>query len=75
MGIGNLNTLHQIVKEIAKDVNCEFAGAVLRPHSYLMRTNLEKVKEVKYALRQVGYDRPFKTVEEGVKSYLDILNK
>ena len=54
--IGNLNTLHQIVNEIAKDVNCEFAGAVLRPHSYLMRTNLEKVKEVKYALRQVGYE-------------------
>ena len=27
------------------------------------------------ALRNAGYDRPFKTVEEGVKEYLDWLNK
>jgi nucleoside-diphosphate-sugar epimerase len=25
-------------------------------------------------LREVGYDKPFKTVEEGVKDYLDWLN-
>lgn len=27
------------------------------------------------ALRAVGYDQPFKTVEEGVKDYLDLINK
>ncbi|MBS0290252.1 MAG: ADP-glyceromanno-heptose 6-epimerase [Proteobacteria bacterium] len=27
------------------------------------------------ALRRVGYDKPFKTVEEGVKAYLDIIHQ
>ncbi len=52
--LGNFDTMLQIVEEIAKDVNCEFAGAVFRPHAYLMRTETVKTKKVLDALRQVG---------------------
>lgn len=52
--MGNFDTVLRIVQEIAKDVNCEFAGAVLRPHAYLMRKESEKTKKVTEALKQVG---------------------
>jgi len=54
--MGNFGTVLRIAEEFAKDVNAEFAGAVLRPHAYLMRGNGEKVKNVTDALRQVGYE-------------------
>jgi len=54
--LGNFETLLRIVEEIAKDVDCEFTGALLRPHAYLMKRNLEKTKEVNDALRQCGFE-------------------
>jgi len=35
----NLDTLVRIVKEFAADASVEFAGALLRPHSYTMRSD------------------------------------
>ena len=52
--LGNFDTLLRIVEEMSKDVDCEFMGAVLRPHAYLMKRNSEKTKEVNDALRQCG---------------------
>jgi multimeric flavodoxin WrbA len=52
--MGNFDTIIQIVEGIAKDVNCEFTGSVLRPHAYLMRTESEKTRKVVDALKQAG---------------------
>jgi len=49
-------TVLRIVEELAKDVGCEFVGAVLRPHAYLMRTKSEKTTKVLNALQQVGFE-------------------
>jgi multimeric flavodoxin WrbA len=54
--IGNFGTVLRIAEELAKDVSVEFAGAVLRPHAYLMVENKEKAKKVTEALRQAGYE-------------------
>jgi hypothetical protein len=54
--MGNFDTVLRIAEELAKDANVEFAGAVLRPHAYLMREDGEKVKKVTDALSQVGYE-------------------
>ena len=54
--MGNFDTVLRIAEEIAKGANVEFAGAVLRPHAYLMVENKGKVKEVTEALRQSGYE-------------------
>lgn len=54
--MGNFGTVLRIAEELAKDADVEFAGAVLRPHAYLMREDGEKVKKVTDALRQVGYE-------------------
>jgi hypothetical protein len=43
--IGNFDTLVRIVEEIAKDVNCEFAGAVLRPHGLFNENTNRKNKK------------------------------
>lgn len=51
----NFGTVLRIAEELAKDMNVEFAGAVLRPHASLLRENGEKVKQVKDALKQAGY--------------------
>lgn len=61
---GNFDTVLRIVEEIAKDMDCEFAGAVLRPHAYLMRRKTEKTKEVADALMQIGSE----LVNSGVMS-------
>ena len=67
----NFDTVLRIVEEIAKDVECEFTGAVLRPHAYLMRTKSEKTKKVIDTLRQVGSE----LVNSGVmpKDLLEII--
>jgi multimeric flavodoxin WrbA len=52
--LGNFDTLLRIVEEISKDVDCEFTGAILRPHAYLLKRNSEKTKQVNNAVRQVG---------------------
>lgn len=54
--LGNFETLLRIVEEVAKDVNCEFTGAILRPHAYLMKRNSDKTKEVNDALEQCGFE-------------------
>jgi hypothetical protein len=54
--LGNFETILRIVEEVAKDVDCEFTGAVLRPHAYLMKRNSEKTKEVNDALKQCGFE-------------------
>jgi hypothetical protein len=52
--MGNFDTVLRIIQEMAKDMACEFSGAVLRPHAHLMKTSTEKPKAVNHALRQVG---------------------
>jgi len=44
------------VKELAKDVNVEFACALLRPHSGRMAENREKAEKIFEAARQAGYE-------------------
>jgi len=52
--MGNFDTLLRIVEEMAKDMGCEFAGAVLRPHAYLLRQESEITKKIVDAVRRVG---------------------
>lgn len=51
---GNFDTLLRIVKELAKDVNTEFAGALLRPHAFIIDENPDKEKVIYDACKQVG---------------------
>jgi multimeric flavodoxin WrbA len=52
---GNFSTVLRIIKEIARDWNVNFAGAVLRPHAYLLAKNKEKTKEILDATKQAGF--------------------
>ena len=52
---GNFSTVLRIVKEIARDTNVKFAGAVLRPHAYLLTKNKKKTKEILEATKQAGF--------------------
>ncbi len=54
--MSNFGTVLRIVKELAKDVNVEFAGALLRPHAGRMADNLGKAEEVFKAAEQAGYE-------------------
>lgn len=53
--MGNFGTVLRIAKELAKDANVKFAGAVLRPHAYLMVENKEKARSILEAARRAGY--------------------
>lgn len=53
--MGNFGTVLRIAEEIAKNANVEFAGAVLRPHAFIMEENKEKAKIVIDALKQAGF--------------------
>ena len=53
--MGNFGTVLRIVKELAKDTNVEFAGAVIRPHASIMAENKEKAEKIFAAARQAGY--------------------
>ncbi|MEM3403131.1 MAG: flavodoxin family protein [Nitrososphaeria archaeon] len=53
--MGNFGTLLRIVDEFAKDLNIEFAGALLRPHANLMVENKEKAEKIFKAARQAGH--------------------
>ena len=53
--MGNFGTVLRTVKELAKDCNVEFAGAILRPHARFMDENKEKAEKIFEAARQVGY--------------------
>ena len=54
--MGNFGTVVRIGEELAKDVDVEFVGPILRPHAYLMAGKIEKAAEVVKALRQAGYE-------------------
>jgi multimeric flavodoxin WrbA len=54
--MGNFGTMLRIVKELAKDVNVEFAGALLRSHSGRMAENQETAEKIFEAARQAGYE-------------------
>lgn len=51
----NLDTVVRIAKELALDVSCEYAGAVLRPHAGELDNYTERAKEVFSAAEQAGY--------------------
>lgn len=50
----NMATVVRITEELAKDSSVEFAGALLRPHAYLMPEFKEKAQEVIDAAREAG---------------------
>lgn len=52
---GNFATVLRIVKEIARDVNVNFAGALLRPHADLLKKNKDKASEIFEAAKQAGF--------------------
>lgn len=57
--MGNFDTVVRIARELAEDASVEFAGAVLRPHAYLMKENGELTKDgeaVQEAARRAGYE-------------------
>ena len=57
--VGNFGTVVRIVEELAKDASVEFAGAVLRPHAWLMQAGgkvTEEGETVLYAVRRAGYE-------------------
>jgi len=61
---GNFETVVRIVEELAKDAAAEFAGAVLRPHAFLMKQEKELTKDgeaILNAVKRAGY----KLVKEG----------
>ncbi|MEM2917280.1 MAG: flavodoxin family protein [Candidatus Bathyarchaeia archaeon] len=53
--LGNFGTVLRIAKELAKDAGIEFAGAILRPHAFLMEENEEKAKIIIEALKQASF--------------------
>jgi hypothetical protein len=49
----------RIIEELAKDASVEFAGAVLRPHAFLMKEKEKLTKDgeaVLNAVKRVGYE-------------------
>jgi len=57
--MGNFDTVVGIARELAEDASVEFAGAVLRPHAYLMKEDgelTEEGKAVQEAARRAGYE-------------------
>lgn len=56
---GNFGTVVRIAEELAEDASVEFAGAVLRPHAFLMKKEGELTKDGKAvvsAVRRAGYE-------------------
>jgi multimeric flavodoxin WrbA len=56
---GNFGTVVRIIEELAEDASVEFAGAVLRPHAFLMREEqkmTERGTAVLNAVRRAGYE-------------------
>lgn len=52
--IDNFGTVLRIVEELAKGLNVEFAGALLRPHFRFMAEKKEKAEEILKAAKQAG---------------------
>jgi len=56
---GNFETVVRITEELAKGAGVEFAGAVLRPHAFLMKEKGELTQDGKAVLnaaRRAGYE-------------------
>jgi multimeric flavodoxin WrbA len=70
---GNFQTVLRIAKEFAKDASIEFAGAILRPHAFLMTEYKEEARNILEAARQAGYQ----LVKEGKmsKNLLDVIGQ
>lgn len=54
---GNFGTVVRIAEELAEDASCEFAGAVIRPHAFLMQKEGKLTREgeaVVEAARKAG---------------------
>lgn len=51
---GNFGTVLRIAKEIANDCSVKFAGALLRPHAFVLQRGGPKVREVLAAARESG---------------------
>jgi multimeric flavodoxin WrbA len=72
----NFGTVVRITEELAEDASVEFAGAVLRPHAFLMKEEGELTEEgeaVLNAVRRAGYE----LVKEGVmsKETLEVISR
>jgi len=55
----NFGTVLRIIEELAKDASVEFAGAVLRPHAFLMKEKEKLTKDgeaVLNAVKRAGYE-------------------
>lgn len=52
---GNFDTIMRIVRELANDMNVEFAGALLRPHSSMLVKGEEKTERVLKGAERAGY--------------------
>ena len=52
--LGNLDTVVRIVKEFAEDVSVEFAGAILRPHAFLLSKFEDQAEIIHDALKTAG---------------------
>lgn len=70
---GNFQTVLRIAKEFAKDASMEFAGAILRPHAFLMTECKEKARNILEAARRAGYQ----LVKEGSmsKNLLEVIGQ
>jgi hypothetical protein len=68
---GNFSTVLRIAKEVAKDANVNFAGALLRPHANLLNKNKRRAEEIFEAARQAGVE----LAKEGIipKRLLDVI--
>jgi len=51
---GNTDTLVRIVRELTEDVNVEFAGALLRPHAFMMKHQGEVTEQGREVLEAAG---------------------
>jgi hypothetical protein len=70
---GNFTTVQRIVRELARDADVNFAGALLRSHAGLLNKNKDKANEVFAAARQAG----FQLIKDGTMSResLDVVSQ
>lgn len=52
---GNFGSVLRIAKELARDANVNFAGALLRPHADLLNKNKDKATEIFEAAKEAGF--------------------
>ncbi|UJG41284.1 MAG: hypothetical protein K9W45_02200 [Candidatus Heimdallarchaeum aukensis] len=52
--IENLDTVLTIFKEFANIASVKFVGAILRPHTWLLKENIQKNKEILNKIESLG---------------------